>query len=137
MTRQKGRQVGVLSFSLPEELASEVDEVMEEIGYQNRSEVIRDAIRVFLDKHRGLHQMEGHVEGVAMVIYSHKGEKEVHRSLHDHPEVFTSFLHLDFGEDRQKCCDVVVFKGQARDLRRIFHLIESTPHVERLNVAPL
>lgn len=137
MTRQKGRQVDVLSFSLPEGLAAEVDGVMEEIGYQNRSEVIRDAIRLFLDKHQVLHQMEGLVEGVAMVIYSHQGEKEVHRTLHDNTDVFTSFLHLDFGEDRQKCCDVIVFKGKARDLRRVFHVIESTPHVEKLNVAPL
>lgn len=137
MTRQKGRQVDVLSFSLPEELAADVDRAMEEIGYQNRSEVIRDAIRVFLDKHQGLHQMQGSVEGVAMVIYSRQGEKEVHSTLHDNPDIFTSFLHLDFGEDRPKCCDVVVFKGEARHLRKVFHVIESTPHVERLDVAPL
>ncbi len=137
MTKQKGRQVDVISFSLPEELAAKVDSVMEEIGYQNRSEVIRDAIRVFLDKHQGLHQIQGFAEGVAMVIYSRQGEKEVHSSLHDNPDIFTSFLHLDFGESRPKCCDVVVFKGEARRLRQVFHLIESTSHVERLDVALL
>ncbi len=137
MTRQKGRRVDVLSFSLPEELALEIDEVMEEIGYQNRSEVIRDALRVFLDKHQGLHQLKGPVEGVAMVIYSHEAEKEVHSALHDNPQMFKSFLHLDFGEDRQKCCDVVAFKGDARELRHAFHTIESTPYVEKLDVAPL
>lgn len=137
MTRQKGRQVDVLSFSISNELAAEVDEIMREIGYENRSEVIRDAIRVFLDKHRDLHRMEGLVEGVAMVIYSPEGEKEVHRTFHDNAEIFSSFLHLDVGEDRQKCCDVVVFRGRATDLRKVFHDIESTPHVEKLNVAPL
>lgn len=137
MTKQEGRQVDVLSFSIGRDLAADVDAIMEEIGYQNRSEVIRDAIRVFLEKHRGLHAMEGAVEGVAMVIYAPQAEKEVHRLLHDHTEIFPSFLHLDVGESRRRCCDVVVFRGQARDLRRVFHEVEATPYVERLNVAPL
>ncbi len=137
MTRPRGRQVDVLSFSLPEELASEVDRMMEEIGYQNRSEVIRDAIRVFLEKHEDIHLMEGTVEGVAMIIYGHRGEREIHSMLHENAGLFSSFLHLDFGENRQKCCDVVVFKGEATRLRKVFHSIESAPHVEKLNVAPL
>lgn len=137
MTRQKGRQVDVLSFSLPEELAGEVDRAMDEIGYQNRSEVIRDALRVFLEKHEELHDLQGEVEGVALIIYAHAGEKAIHNTLHDNAQIFTSFLHLDFGADRQKCCDVVVFRGKAEALRRVFHTIESTPHVEKLTVAPL
>lgn len=137
MTRQKGRQVDVLSFSLPETLAAEVDRAMEDIGYQNRSEVIRDALRLFLEKHEELHDLQGEVEGVAMILYAHAGEREVHNALHEHASLFTSFLHLDFGEGRPKCCDVVVFRGGSRELRRLFHAIESTPHVERLTVAPL
>ncbi|MDX1534472.1 MAG: CopG family ribbon-helix-helix protein [Thermoplasmata archaeon] len=137
MSDRGSKKVDILSFSLQPDLASEVDRVMEDMGYQNRSEVIRDALRLFLEKHEDLHRMEGEVEGVALVLYAHRAEKAVHAILHESPDVFRSFLHLDFGEERGKCCDVVQVRSDSPRIREAFHAIESTPHVEKVNFTPL
>lgn len=130
-------KVDILSFSLTRDLASQVDDLMQEMGYQNRSEVIRDALRAFLEKHEEVHRLQGRVEGVALVLYAHRAEREVHALLHASPDVFRSFLHLDFGEGAAKCCDVIVLRGPAERVRDALHDIEAAPHVERVNLSLL
>lgn len=137
MARPKRANLDILSFSLSKDLAAEVDGLMQEMGYQNRSEVIRDALRVFLEKHEELHRMDGRVEGVALVLYAHRAEREVHGLLHENQDIFRSFLHLDFGEGHPKCCDVVVFRGSAEGVRDALHAIESTANVEKVKLTLL
>jgi CopG family nickel-responsive transcriptional regulator len=137
MTRGERSKIDILSFSLSRDLTSKMDSLMQEMGYENRSEVIRDAIRVFLEQHEDLHRMQGMVEGVALTLYPRRAERRVHGLFHKMPDVLRSFLHLDFGEAHQRCCDVVVFKGPASRVREVFHALETTAHVEKVKLTPL
>lgn len=133
MARKKNGS-DILSFSLPKELTADVDTIMEQMGYSNRSEVIRDALRGFLDKQKKLSAMDGIVEGVLTILYSHDIEKVVHEILHDNTEIFRSFLHLDFNAGPHRCCDVVVFQGKAQDVKVAINKIEATNMVENVRV---
>lgn len=43
-------KIGNVTFKLPETLQDQVDEVVEELGYQNKSEYFRTAVREKLEK---------------------------------------------------------------------------------------
>jgi CopG family nickel-responsive transcriptional regulator len=137
MTSRERFKTDILSFSLSRDLTSKMDGLMQEMGYENRSEVIRDALRVFLEKHEDFHRMQGVVEGVALILYARRAERRVHGLFHKTPDVLRSFLHLDFGKVHQRCCDVVVFKGPAARVREVFHALETTAHVEKVKLTPL
>ncbi len=129
-----GKKLNIFSFSLPEGLASEMERMMEMAGYQNRSEIIRDAIRVFMEKQKVLEGMEGIVEGVAVVLYSGKVGQEVHRAFHSNRNVFQSFFHVDFEGRRERCCDILMFRGPAEEVRSAVRAIESITNVENVRI---
>jgi CopG family nickel-responsive transcriptional regulator len=130
----KGDNLEIISFSLTNNLTSQLTRIMDEMGYSNRSEVIRDALRAFFEKQKDLDGMEGIIEGVVLILYSHRMEKEVHSILHGNTGIFRSFLHLDFEENCHRCCDVVVFKGNASEVRKAIHTIETTNNVENVKI---
>jgi len=118
--------------SLDGELLDRFDEYIEEKGYQNRSEAIRDLIRDRLVQ-REWEEDEG--EGTKMAVLTmvynhhkpdlqeklteiqHKGHNVVHSSLH---------IHLD----HHNCMEIIVLKGRAQSIVQLGENLISTKGVK-------
>jgi CopG family nickel-responsive transcriptional regulator len=107
------------SVSLPPQLARQLDQMVREKGYTNRSLAVADMIRAQLVEHR---QKYGNQEiaGTITLVYDHH-KSHVQATLtdiqHDHHEVIISTLHVHL--DHDNCLEVLAVRGRADRIKRI------------------
>lgn len=105
--------------SIPQELLDKFDQIIEEKGYVNRSEAIRDLIRDFIVRHEW-EVGDEEVAGTITMLYNHD-EAEVVKELldlqHDYLEEIVSSLHVHM--DEHNCLEVVIVKGKAHRIKEI------------------
>ncbi|MCJ7720989.1 nickel-responsive transcriptional regulator NikR [Candidatus Bathyarchaeota archaeon] len=110
-------RVGV---TFPPELLKELDETIEEMGYESRSKAIQDAVTSFVTEQKLLHKQKGKKAGVLVMVYDHdvKGlEDELIESQHNHRNVINSVLHVHLSD--KECLEAVAVKGDAEDIRKL------------------
>lgn len=130
----KNKDVEVLSFSIPKVLLRDMDKISKEVGYQTRSELIRDGIRALIKSKTRMDNISGKVEGVLIALYSFSAESKVSEIRHHNMDIIASFMHSDFQERSAKCCDIVILKGRGEKIRRFVYDLESTKNVEEVQL---
>lgn len=105
--------------AVPGSLLNSFDEVIQEQGYANRSEAIRDLIRDKLVKETW-ESGQGEVIGALTLVYDHHS-REVQERLtqlqHDFHAVVISTLHVHL--DAHNCLEVIVLRGSATDIKKM------------------
>ena len=106
-------------ISMDEQLLASFDKLIEQKGYANRSEAIRDLIRAAQVE---LEWEEDEKEGVGTVtlVYNHHVRDlsdKLTEQQHAHHDQIISALHVHL--DAHNCLEVLVVRGKARDVRRI------------------
>lgn len=110
-------RVGV---TFPPELLKDLDQVIQEIGYDSRSKAIQDAVTSFVTEQRLLHKEQGKKAGVLVMVYDHdvKGlEDDLIESQHHHRDVINSVLHVHLSD--KECLEAIAVKGNAKDIRNL------------------
>ncbi|ASJ02626.1 nickel-responsive regulator [Thermococcus profundus] len=105
--------------SIPDNLLRKFDEIIEEKGYANRSEAIRDLIRDFIVRHEW-ETGDAEVAGTITMVYNHD-EADVVKELldlqHDYLSEIVSSIHIHM--DEHNCLEVVIVKGKASRIKEI------------------
>ncbi|NJE54897.1 MULTISPECIES: nickel-responsive transcriptional regulator NikR [Thermococcus] len=105
--------------SVPEELLEKFDRIIEEKGYVNRSEAIRDLMRDFIIRHEW-ETGDTEVAGTITMLYNHD-EADVVKELldlqHEYLEEIVSSIHVHM--DEHNCLEVVIVKGKASRIKEI------------------
>lgn len=112
---------GVARFgvSADERLLDRFDALIAEKGYVNRSEAVRDLIRNALVEERWSVGEEEAV-GTVTLVYDHHSTDladKLTEHQHSHHEEIVSTLHIHL--DHHHCLEVVVLRGQAREIGRL------------------
>jgi CopG family nickel-responsive transcriptional regulator len=129
-----------IGVSLEKELLADFDTLIAKQGYQSRSEAIRDLVRKQLSDE---HLENPHAKAVAAVflVYDHHSTKlsdslvELqHSHTHTHTMQVISSLHIHL--DEHDCLEIIVFRGQAGEIRKIGERILSMKGVKlgKINV---
>jgi CopG family nickel-responsive transcriptional regulator len=127
-----------IGISLEDELLARFDELIGEKGYVNRSEAIRDLIRGELVQ-RDWSSSRSEEERVAVValVYDHDSaslaQKLTHIQHENHLAVVSS-LHVHM--DAHNCLEVLVLRGQAKDIVAMGESLVSTRGVKYGRVVP-
>ena len=119
-----------ITISLDDDLAHHFDHFMEQRGYRNRSEAIRDLIREKLETERLEKRQEGDCIGTLSYVYNHH-ERELAAKLtsvqHHHHNLAISTLHVHLDHDH--CMETVVLKGSVEHVRTFANSVISRPGV--------
>ena len=86
---KKGKDTEIISISLPQGVAKEMDRLVVDQEYPSRSELVREA-------KREMEGVEGAVDGVMILLYDHKASRTVSDIRHGSMHLFKSFMHTDF-----------------------------------------
>ena len=127
-----------IGISLEDELLEKFDEIIDEKGYVNRSEAIRDLIRGELVQ-RQWSSSRSDEERVVVVtlVYGHDSsslaQKLTHIQHENHLAVVSS-LHVHM--DAHNCLEVLVLRGKAKDIMAIGESLVSTRGVKYGKVVP-
>jgi CopG family transcriptional regulator, nickel-responsive regulator len=106
-------------ISIDDKLLESFDQLIEEKGYMNRSEAIRDLIRGALVEQKW---EEGDAEtvGTVTLVYNHHVRDlsdKLTEQQHAHHDQVISALHVHL--DAHNCLEVLVLRGKARDVKKI------------------
>ena len=124
----------ILSFSLTKREALEIEALTRDIGYSNRSELIRDSIRMLKKSKLDIEGLDGLVEGVIISLYKHPAETEVSRIRHENMESIKSFMHTDFNHSSKTCCDVLFVSGPADEIKKLVFDLEVVKNVREVRL---
>ena len=116
--------------SLRSTLLEQFDELIEEKGYSNRSEAIRDLIRNRLVEEKWA-QEDVEVVGAISLLYSHDVRELTHRLTefeHDHHVAIISKMHIHLNE--HNCLEILAVRGLASEVREIAEKLISTKGVK-------
>jgi CopG family nickel-responsive transcriptional regulator len=110
-------QVARFGVSLSKSLLKELDRMVRQKGYRNRSLALGDMVRDQLVEHRREKQ-DAEAVGTITLVYDHH-RSHVQETLtdlqHQHLDTIISTLHVHL--DHQHCLEVLVVRGKASLLR--------------------
>jgi len=112
--------------SLDHTLLREFDRLIEEKGYTNRSEAIRDLIRDRLVDEEW-EQEDIPVAGALTLVFDHHSmdlPRRLTEIQHDHHDLIVSTVHVHL--DHDNCLEVLVLKGSALEVRHLGEKLIST-----------
>ena len=106
------------TISLDDDLATDFDHLIEHIGYENRSEAVRDLIRQALEKSRQESKQAKHSIAVVSYVYNHHEKTMADRLInvhHDHHDLVISSMHAHL--DHDNCLEAVFLRGKTDEVR--------------------
>lgn len=106
------------TVSLDKELAEAFETYREQVGYESRSEAVRDLLRGFLARERAAAEPDGNCVGVLTYVYDHhNGDlgKQLTRVQHDHHDLTVATLHVHL--DHDFCLETAVLRGALARIR--------------------
>ena len=123
MTEKELMRIGV---SLPDNLLTKFDNIIEERGYSSRSEGIRDAIRSYINHYEWMNDIKGRRIGTISLVYDHtkRGLSNMMAEIqHEHSGIIKTSIHIHL--DHDNCLEVVVLDGDGRDIKMLAEKIIS------------
>ena len=108
-----------ITITMDDDLLEEIDAMVGEHGYQNRSEVIRDLARGGLaQKGEEAGAKSGSCVGALVYVYDHAARNLSHRlveSAHHHHDIAVATMHVHLDDD--SCLEVTALKGSRDDIQ--------------------
>ncbi|MFA0822687.1 MAG: nickel-responsive transcriptional regulator NikR [Methanomethylovorans sp.] len=127
-----------IGVSLPDNLLTKFDSIIDQRGYSSRSEGIRDAIRSYITHYEWMNDVKGRRVATITLIYEYM-KRGLSSSLteiqHDNSSLIKSSIitHLD----NDNCLEVIVLDGERQDVRSMTEKLMSLKGVKyvKLNTA--
>jgi CopG family nickel-responsive transcriptional regulator len=112
-------KVARIGISLEPELLKEFDDLVTGRGYTNRSEAVRDLIRIALTEDRW-EDSEAEVVGTITLVYDHgKGcvQDRLMEIQHHHHANISSTIHIHLS--LEQCLEVLIVWGKVREVKHL------------------
>jgi len=123
--------VSIISLSLPKELLEELDAILGEEKNATRSEVLRQAVRMYLSEYRELDKIKGNIIATITVLYEKKEQnEELSRLQHEFSDMIAAYLHSHLTETT--CLEVMVVKGPSRRLKKLIDGLKANKPVKQI-----
>jgi CopG family nickel-responsive transcriptional regulator len=116
---------------MPKELLRELDAILGEERSATRSEVLRQAIRMYVSEYKELYGLKGSVIATVTVLYDKTDKnEELFRLQHEFSDMITAYLHSHLTET--SCLEVMVVKGSSERLRSLIDGLKANKPVKQI-----
>ena len=119
VARTRGRPVSRISISLPEDLLSDLDRMVEARGFESRSQAVNDMLHQFLLEHK-CDQGDDVMVGIVALFYNNATpglQKQLADLQFRYIDEVISSLHVHLMHNQTM--EVILLQGPARKLQRI------------------
>lgn len=107
-----------ITITIDDDLMAELDRLVEQRGYPNRSEAIRDLARAGMKEVAVAAGDVAACVGVLSYVYDHEARdlaRRLTKSHHHHHDISVASLHVHLDIDR--CLEVSILKGRTSEVR--------------------
>lgn len=135
---QQENDLSRIGVSLPANLLTSFDKILDERGYSSRSEGIRDAIRSYIRYYKWMADVTGPRQGVVTIVYDHHQRNLVAAIAdvqHDFIGVIQASLHAHVSHSR--CVEVILVKGDAQDIKKVTEKLMALRGVENVKLTTI
>lgn len=115
--------------SMESELLSKLDNLMEEKGYANRSEILRDLVREKLTE-KEWKSGKSETIGTLTLVYDHHHhlQEKLTDLQHDYHKNILSTTHIHM--DEHNCLEILILKGKGKTIQQIANKLIATKGVK-------
>lgn len=109
-----------VTVTLDSDLLSEIDRLIEQKGYQNRSEAVRDLARAGLRQAAEDSGTSKTCVAALVYVYDHvprELSKRLVRSFHEHHELVLATTHVHL--DHDSCLEVTMLRGATSEVQKL------------------
>jgi CopG family nickel-responsive transcriptional regulator len=128
----KIKRVGV---TFPPDLLKDFDEVINSMGYENRSKAVQDAVRLFVTEQKLLQNESGDQAGFMMMLYDHQAsglENKLTHVQHHFSHIICSTLHVHLTDT--DCLEAIALRGNTAEVRKLRNQLAAQKGVKLLKV---
>lgn len=127
-----------LTISVDDDLADTFDKLVQDKGYENRSEAFRDLVRQALGRASLQDESAKYCVGALSYIYNHHERQLASRLTsmqHDHHDLAVSTLHAHL--DHENCIEAVILRGPTQAVLQFADAVQAQPGVRHGNFNPI
>ena len=109
-----------VTITLDNDLSDEVDRLVVKNGYQNRSEAIRDFVRLGIQQAQQDTEVKGKCVAALVYVYDHAARdlsKRLVKNFHGHHDLSLATLHVHLSDE--SCMEVTALTGQSAEIRHL------------------
>lgn len=124
----------VISLAIPDLLLEQVDKTIKDKGYASRSEIIRQALRLYLTEDLKIEELAGETVATITLIYRENADRRrLLEAQHVYGGLVSTFLHAHIHEGF--CLEVIILKGQAAAIRKFTDNLRLNEQINQIKVA--
>ena len=129
-----------ITISVNDDLADEFDRLLDQRGYQNRSEAFRDLVRGALEADRLASDSATHCVACVSYVYNHHQRDLAARMTaahHAHHDLSVSTMHVHL--DHEHCLEAAILRGPTAAVKRFSQLLIAERGVRhgQVNLVPV
>lgn len=125
--------MAIVSVSLPDDLCRAMDDTVEARKHKGRSELVRTAVRGYLQAEADL--PKSHAHGSITVVYRHGNEARISEARHAFHDVVLSMMHTHCEPD--VCMDVLLVGGDGRRIVELQQRLQRMRDVLQAALVPV
>jgi CopG family nickel-responsive transcriptional regulator len=107
-----------IPITLDDDLMADLDRMIKEHGYQNRSEAIRDFARAGMQQATQQAGADGECVAALVYVYDHAARdlsSRLVKNFHGHHDMSLATLHIHL--DDASCMEITALRGQSREVK--------------------
>ncbi|MFH0966529.1 MAG: nickel-responsive transcriptional regulator NikR, partial [Methanobacteriota archaeon] len=127
-----------IGVSLPSNLLTSFDKILNTRGYSSRSEGIRDAIRSYIRYYKWMEDVTGERQGVITIVYDHHQRGLVAAITdiqHEYMGLIQVSLHSHVTHTR--CVEVLLVRGDASKVKEVAERLMAQKGVETVKLTTI
>ncbi|MCW4009036.1 MAG: CopG family ribbon-helix-helix protein [Candidatus Bathyarchaeota archaeon] len=126
----------IISLSIPDMLLKQVDTTIKDKGFMSRSEIIRQALRLYLTEDLKIEELQGEAAATITIIYRENADRRrLLEAQHIYAGLVSTFLHAHVHEGF--CLEVIILKGQAALIRKFVDNLRQNEQINQIKVSVL
>ncbi len=128
--------MAIISLSIPESLIEKIDQKIKEKGFASRSEIARQALRLYLSEDLKIGEVEGEAAATITVIYRENADRRRLLEIqHLYSGLVSTFLHAHIQEGF--CLEVIILKGEAFLIEKFLDKLRQNEDIIQMKVSTL
>ena len=124
----------IVAISMTDSDKKELENLLDQGKFANRSDVVRHALQTLLSEHRTIENVKGTVTAVLTALYSKKGHGQgISAVQHEYGDALTALIHDHTSEGN--CVEVMVVTAKAKEVREFLKKLRAQKKVLNVDIS--
>lgn len=128
--------MAIISLSLPDSMLDQIDQTMKEKGFVSRSEIARQALRLYLTEDLKIEEIDGEAVATITLIYQENADRRrLMEAQHVYSGLVATFLHTHI--HKGYCLEVIILKGKAVLIKKFLDSLKQNEQITQIKISVL